>query len=99
MTAYIIADVNVQNAEEFEAYRKLVPPTLAPYGGRFIIRGGKIEALEGDWTPTRVVVLEFPDFNRAKDWWASQEYLEPKRMRQRAALTNLLVIDGYTPPV
>jgi uncharacterized protein (DUF1330 family) len=99
MAAYIIADVNVQNAEEFEAYRKLVPATLTPYGGRFIIRGGKIEALEGDWTPKRIVALEFPDFNKAKDWWASQEYLEPKKMRQRASLTNLLVIDGYTPPV
>lgn len=99
MAAYIIAEVDVQDAQAFDAYRELVPATLVPYGGRFVIRGGKTEVLEGDWTPKRVVVLEFPDFNRARDWWASQEYLEPKKMRQRAAMTNLIVVDGYNHPI
>jgi uncharacterized protein (DUF1330 family) len=99
MAAYIIAEVDVQDKEGFEEYRKRVPATLVPYGGRFLIRGGQTEVLEGDWTPKRVVVLEFPDFSRARDWWASQEYLEPKQMRQRAARTNLIVVDGYKPPV
>jgi uncharacterized protein (DUF1330 family) len=97
MAAYIIADVNVHDDEVFEAYRKTVAATLSKFGGRFVIRGGKIETLEGDWTPKRIVVLEFPDFNTARDWWASEEYREPKNMRQRAAMTNLLVVDGYVP--
>jgi uncharacterized protein (DUF1330 family) len=99
MTGYIIAEVNVQDEQGFEEYRKLVPATLAAYGGRFVIRGGKTEVLEGDWTPKRIVVLEFPDFNRAREWWASQEYSEPKKMRQRVALTNLVLVDGYAAPV
>src|ERR1700690_1762606 len=98
MAAYIIAEVDVQDTQAFEEYRKLVPATLASYGGRFVIRGGKMEVLEGDWNPKRVVVLEFPDFNRAREWWASQEYLEPKKMRQRVSMTNLIVADGYHPP-
>jgi uncharacterized protein (DUF1330 family) len=97
MAGYVIAEVDVQDAQGFEEYRKLVPATLVPYGGRFVIRGGKSEVLEGDWHPKRIVVLEFPDFNRAREWWASQEYDEPKKMRQRTAMTNLLLVDGYTP--
>jgi uncharacterized protein (DUF1330 family) len=99
VAAYIIAEVDVQDAPAFDEYRKTVPATLVPFGGRFIIRGGRSETLEGDWTPKRVVVLEFPDFNRARDWWASEEYREPKAMRQRAAMTNLIVIEGYQPPL
>jgi len=98
MAGYIIAEVDVQDEQGFEEYRKLVPATLLPYGGRFVIRGGKSEVLEGDWHPKRIVVLEFPDFNRAREWWASQEYDEPKKMRQRTSMTNLLLVDGYTPP-
>jgi uncharacterized protein (DUF1330 family) len=98
MAAYVIAEVDVQDDNGFEEYRKLVPATLVPYGGRYIIRGGKTEVLEGDWTPKRVVVLEFPDFNRAREWWASQEYREPRKMRQRVALTNLILADGYVVP-
>ena len=97
MAAYIIAEVDVHDPAGFEEYRKRVPATLVPYDGRFIIRGGQTEVLEGDWTPKRVVVLEFPDFARAREWWASQEYLEPKKMRQRTARTNLIVVDGYKP--
>jgi uncharacterized protein (DUF1330 family) len=98
MPAYIIAEVDVQDAAGFAEYGKLVPGTIAQYGGRYLIRGGKTELLEGDWTPKRVVVLEFPDFERAREWWASQEYLEPKKIRQRSAHTNLILVDGYAPP-
>lgn len=98
MAAYIIAEVNVQDEAGFDEYRKLVPATLEKFGGRYVVRGGKTEVLEGDWTPKRIVVLEFPDFNRARDWWASEEYRVPKSMRQRVAMTNLVVVDGYIPP-
>ena len=97
MAGYVIAEVEVQDKEGFEEYRKLVPATLEKYGGRFVIRGGKTETLEGDWTPKRIVVLEFPDFERAREWWASEVYAEPKRMRQRTAKTNLILAEGYIP--
>ncbi len=97
MAAYVIAEVDVHDTAGFEEYRKLVPGTFANYGGRFLARGGKIETMEGDWTPKRIVILEFPDFARARDWWASQEYAEPKNMRQRTARTNLILVDGYNP--
>jgi uncharacterized protein (DUF1330 family) len=98
MASYIIAEVDVHDAAGFEEYRKLVPGTIAQYGGRYIVRGGKSEVLEGDWTPKRIVILEFPDFERAREWWASQEYAEPKKMRQRTARTNLVLVEGYAPP-
>ncbi len=94
MAAYVIAQIEVTDAEQFEAYRRQVPETLQPYGGRYIIRGGQSETLEGDWQPKRLVVLEFPDRAQAKAWWASQVYAPAKVVRQRSAKTELIVIDG-----
>jgi uncharacterized protein (DUF1330 family) len=94
MAAYILAQIEVTDPEQFEAYRRQVPDTLQPYGGRYIIRGAQSETLEGDWQPKRLVVLEFPDQARAKAWWASQEYAPVKSVRQRSAKTALIVIDG-----
>jgi uncharacterized protein (DUF1330 family) len=94
MAAYVIAEVEVTDPEAFEQYRREVPATLAPFGGRFIVRGGAVETLEGDWQPKRLVVLEFPDRSAAKAWWDSQPYAAPKALRQRSARTRLLVVDG-----
>jgi uncharacterized protein (DUF1330 family) len=94
MAAYIIAEVDVHDTEAYEAYRQRVPATIAQYGGRYLARGGRCEALEGGSTPKRVVILEFPSFEQARDWWASEEYREPKLIRQRAATTDLILIDG-----
>lgn len=94
MAAYVIAQIEVTDPEQFEAYRRQVPDTLQPYGGRYIIRGGQTETLEGDWQPKRLVVLEFPDRAQAKAWWASQAYAPVKVVRQRSAKTELIVIDG-----
>jgi uncharacterized protein (DUF1330 family) len=71
MPAYIVADVEVQDVAKFEEYRARVPASLAPYGGRFIVRGGHVETLEGTWSPTRLVILEFPSAAQAKAWWDS----------------------------
>lgn len=94
MAAYVIAQIDVADPELFEEYRRQVPATIAAYGGRYIVRGGASETLEGTWQPRRVVVLEFPDRDRAKAWWASQEYAPVKAIRLRAAKTELLAIDG-----
>lgn len=94
MAAYVIAEIEVTDAEAFEQYRREVPATLTPFGGRFIVRGGAVETLEGDWQPKRLVVLEFPDRAAAHAWWSSQAYAAPKALRQRSARTQLLVVDG-----
>lgn len=94
MSAYIIVEITIANAEEYEEYKKLTPTTIAAYDGRFVVRGGATETLEGDWHPERIVVLEFPNVQRAKEWWESPEYAEAKRIRQRTAETRMIVIEG-----
>jgi uncharacterized protein (DUF1330 family) len=94
MPAYIIADVTVTDPATMEEYRKLVPATLAKYGGRFVVRGGAHQTAEGDWKPNRLVILEFPSMEQARRWYDSAEYREPKAMRLRAGRTNLVMVDG-----
>lgn len=94
MAAYIIVDVKVTNPEVYQNYTKLVPATVDAYGGKFIVRGGKTETLEGDWQPNRVVVLEFESVEKAKAWWNSEEYREPKALRHSAAQAQMIVVEG-----
>ena len=94
MAAYIIAEVTITDPPGFEAYRQMVPATVAKYGGKFVVRGGRMEMLEGNWEPKRLVVIEFESAERAKQWWASEDYHEAKALRQRTAQTNLIVIEG-----
>jgi uncharacterized protein (DUF1330 family) len=94
MAAYVIAQVEVTDAKVFEQYRRDVPATLVPFGGRFVVRGGATETLEGDWQPKRLVVLEFPDRTAARAWWESQAYAAPKALRQRSARTQLVIVEG-----
>ena len=94
MAAYVIAQMEITDPQAFEHYRAEVPATLGGFGGRFIVRGGESETLEGDWWPKRLVIIEFPDRETAKAWWSSQAYAAPKALRQRSARTELIVIDG-----
>ena len=94
MASYIIVDVQVTNPTTYKQYRESVLPTLEAYGGRYLARGGAAENLEGDWKPNRIVVLEFDSMERAKAWWSSEEYREPKKLRQSAAVTNMVVVEG-----
>lgn len=94
MAAYLIVQVNVNDPERYENYKKMVPPTLEPYGGRFLVRGGKVENLEGSWNPARMVVIEFDSVERAKAWWGSSEYAEAKALRQATADTEMIVAQG-----
>ncbi|MBV9654953.1 MAG: DUF1330 domain-containing protein [Acetobacteraceae bacterium] len=97
MPAYIIVDMDVTDPALLEEYKKLTPATIARYGGRFLVRGGAFETLEGDWHPKRLVVLEFPSVDRAKAWVNSAEYAPARALRQRASNTNLVVVDGVPP--
>lgn len=94
MAAHVIVDVRITDSAKFEEYRKLVPATLSPYGGEFLARGGRIEMLEGGWNPKRIVVIEFPTLERAKAWWASEEYRVPKAMRMASAETRMILVES-----
>ncbi len=94
MAAYIIADITVKDPEMYAEYRKQVPATVTKHGGRFLVRGGAHDALEGDWRPGRVVVIEFPDMAAARAWYASQEYGPLIKLRHSASTGSVLLVDG-----
>lgn len=94
MPAYIIVEINVKDAETYERYKQLAPPSIAAYAGRYVIRGGKVETLEGAWQPKRFVMLEFPSAEQARAWWASPEYAPAKALRQASASTEMILVEG-----
>ena len=94
MTAYVIVDINVTDPVRYEEYKKLATPTVEMYGGKYIARGGKTEVLEGDWSPSRLVILQFEDMEQAKAWLNSTEYSGPRSIRHATAISNMVVIDG-----
>lgn len=96
MPAYVIVDVTVNDPAAFEEYRLATPATVAAYDGRFLARGGAVEALEGQWLPKRLVMIEFPSIERAKQWLISPEYSAIKDIRHRAADAKMIIVEGYT---
>lgn len=94
MPAYIIVDIDIVDPVGYEQYKKLAGASVESYGGKYIVRGGKSEVLEGNWSPKRVVILQFDSIERAKAWLNSEEYREPRKMRHRTARTNMVVVEG-----
>jgi uncharacterized protein (DUF1330 family) len=94
MPAYVIADIEITDPQGYEEYRRLGAPTVAQYGGRYVVRGGAAETLEGDWQPRRLVVIEFPSLAQARRWYDSEEYREAKAIRQRCARSRALLVEG-----
>jgi uncharacterized protein (DUF1330 family) len=94
MKAYIIVDVSIHDPVLYEEYKKLTPSSLLPYGGKFLVRGGKTETLEGQWTPGRFVMLEFPSVEKARAWYSSDDYSAARLLRQRAAHTQMVLAEG-----
>jgi uncharacterized protein (DUF1330 family) len=94
MAAYVIVDVSINDPVVYAEYRKLTPASIAAHGGRFVVRGGRAETLEGEWSPGRIVVLEFESVAKAKAWWSSAEYERAKALRQRSATTRMIVVEG-----
>jgi uncharacterized protein (DUF1330 family) len=95
MKAYIIVDVNITDPLRYEEYKKLTPASLLPFEGKFVVRGGATETLEGDWKPGRIVVLEFPSVEKAKAWWSSDQYAPAKAIRQSASVTRMILAEGF----
>jgi uncharacterized protein (DUF1330 family) len=98
MAGYIIAEVQVTDPERYEEYRRQVEGTIAAYGGKYLVRGGQAEALEGDAPRGRLVVLEFASFDQARAWYDSQEYAGPKALRQQTSTGRVILVDGYNQP-
>ena len=94
MTAYVIVDINVHDPVGYEEYKNRATATVEQYGGRYIARGGRTETLEGDWGPSRLVILQFENVEQAKKWVNSEEYEEPRAIRHRTAHSKMVVIEG-----
>lgn len=94
MKAYVIVDVTITDPSRYEQYKKLTPASLEPFGGKFIVRGGHAERLEGDWQPGRIVVVEFPSVKKAREWWSSEGYAPAKALRQSSSVTQMIVVEG-----
>jgi len=94
MPAYIIVEIEVTDPVGYEEYKKQAAATVEQYGGKYIVRGGACETLEGDWKPKRIVVLQFDNIQRAKAWFNSPDYIEPRKQRHRTAKTRMIVAEG-----
>jgi uncharacterized protein (DUF1330 family) len=94
MPAYVIVETDITDPEQYEQYKAASPGAVADGGGRFVARGGELAVLEGDWQPSRIVILEFPDLETAKRWYASPEYQEAKALRDGAANLNMVAVEG-----
>lgn len=96
MPAYAIFDIVVTDPERYEEYKKLAAPAIAAYGGKYLVRGGQLDVLEGDWEPSRVVVLEFPTAEQVKAWIDSPEYREARALRHATAATKAILVEGLS---
>jgi uncharacterized protein (DUF1330 family) len=94
MAAYVIVNVHVTDPELYREYAAGTPAAIERFGGRFLVRGGPVEVREGSWSPSRVVVLEFPDGDAARAWYESDEYQALLAIRQRAAEAELVIVEG-----
>lgn len=94
MTAYLIAQTEIHDHETYDRYKAQVLPIIQKFQGRFIVRGGALEVLEGDWTPSRLVVIEFPSMQHIHDWFTSPEYAPLLALRQPAAVDSLVAVEG-----
>ena len=94
MPGYVIFDIRITDPDAYGPYRERAGATVEAYGGRYVVRGGAHEVIEGDWDPERVVVVEFPSVERAREWYHSAEYQEIAPMRQRASESKGLIVEG-----
>lgn len=94
MAAYVVVEIEVRDPARYEEYKKLAEASVAAFDGRYIVRGGAVETLEGSWHPGRFVVLEFPSAERAREWWGSELYRPGKELRQAIARTEMILVQG-----
>ncbi len=96
MPAYVVVDIEVTNPTEYDEYKKLSPAAVALYGGKYLARGGKTEVLEGNWSPSRLVILEFDSIERAQQWLNSPEYRAARDIRRRSTHSNMVAVEGVS---
>ena len=96
MAAYVAVQIDVHDPVIYQRYKEIAPPSIAAYQGRYLVRGGACETLEGGWLPPRFVILEFPTAELARSWWDSPEYAEAKSLRQVSASTEMLLVEGVS---
>jgi uncharacterized protein (DUF1330 family) len=94
MSAYVIAEIDITDPAAYEDYRKQVPAVIARYGGKYVVRGGKVEPLEGGWSPKRIAVVEFPSMEQALKFYRSPEYAPLIAIRQKASRGKLVIVEG-----
>jgi len=94
MAAYVIAEIDITDPATYEGYRKQVPGVIAKYGGKYVVRGGKVESLEGGWSPKRLAVVEFPSMDQALKFYRSPEYAPLIKLRQKASQGKLIIVEG-----
>jgi uncharacterized protein (DUF1330 family) len=94
MPAYVIVETDISDPEQYEQYKAASPGAVAAGGGRFVVRGGELAVLEGDWNPSRLVVLEFEDLDAAKRWYESETYQDARKLREGAARLNMVAVQG-----
>ena len=98
MPAYVISEVEARDAATMEAYRTLAAKTIAQYGGRYLVRGGAADVVEGGPPPKTIIIVEFPTMARAREWYASPEYAEALKLRQTALERRLMFVEGLVLP-
>jgi uncharacterized protein (DUF1330 family) len=94
MAAYVVGEIEVTDPQAYEDYRRQVHAVVTKYGGRFIVRGGQVETLEGGWAPKRFVALEFPSMEQARKWYRSPEYAPLIELRKNASRGKLILVEG-----
>jgi uncharacterized protein (DUF1330 family) len=99
MPAYVIVETDVHDPETYARYMAASPGAVHAGGGRFVVRGGELDVLEGDWDPARLVILEFPDLETARRWYDSERYREAKRLREGAATLRMVAVQGLDEPL
>jgi uncharacterized protein (DUF1330 family) len=98
MSVHVLIDIKVKNPDMYGEYVRKVPPIVKKFGGRYLVRGGKITTISGDWHPERVIVLEFDSSEQVRKWLDSPEYAEVAHLRENATITNAIMIEGSVLP-
>ena len=94
MPAYLLVELEIVDPIGFGEYRKAVVPLVEKYDGKYLAASDRVEALEGDWHPKRIVMIEFPSMQGAKEWFGCEEYREPSKIRKRTAKTKMILMEG-----
>jgi uncharacterized protein (DUF1330 family) len=97
MPVYMIIEIAVQDAQTYAEYMERVPATVEKYGGRYVVRGGPVVPLTGNWNPERIIILEFPNGEKMRAWNSSPEYQELAPLRTRSTKTRAIALEGYLP--